>query len=77
MSILTTTAQADSFVEPKANLLRGPEVVDGPRHVDEVPGGNGVSVNSDNLGGVQVKVVVQDVLAALERVQVPAYLMLD
>lgn len=72
MSILTTTAQADSFVEPKANLLRGPEVVDGARHVDEVPSGNGVSVNSDNLRGVKVKVVIQDVFAALECIQVPA-----
>lgn len=69
--ILTNTAIVQSLIESGAELLRLAEVISFAVYADEVTGGALVGVALDNAGGIDVKFVIEDVIASLESVQVP------
>lgn len=69
--ILTNTAVVQSLIEPGAEFLRLAEIVSFAVYADEVTSGALVGVTLKNARGIDVKFVIEDVVASLESVQVP------
>ena len=67
----TSTTKADSVIPPRAYRLCLAEVVRRAFDIDELAGGNSVSVDSYDLRSVDMELMIEDVVASLKRIQVP------
>ena len=69
---LTATAEPNCLIEPVVDLLRRPEVPRRACYVDEFSCRDRIPVYLDHAGSINVQMVIEDVIAALEGVKVPS-----
>lgn len=71
ITLARSTTEPNGLVPIPIDLFRCSEVEGGTLNVDEVAGWYGISIYFDYFGAVDMQVVVENIFAALECIQVP------
>ena len=71
ITLARSTTEPNRLVPIPIDLFRCSEVEGGTLNVDEVAGWYGISIYFDYFGAVDMQVVVENIFAALECIQIP------